>query len=534
MKVACQSTNYVKNCFRGRAGMDRKLDVLFVEPDSSLEAYQALAKKHAAVEPPTWALLLANSVRSKGYGAAIIDCVAERLTDESACSRSELTDARIVCFTLYGQNPNSSTTSMIGATRLAEKIKQQFPDLFIVFVGNHTSAIPEQSMEKHEFIDCILLNEGVYALHNLLGAPSFSDEHLEKCRGILFRSSTGELVSTGYEALVPSDRMDIDLPGHAWDLLPYTRSPLDLYRSHFWHTNFDESARTPFAAIYTSLGCRFKCDFCMINIINRTRAGENITSADSALMRYWSPDLILKEMEILADYGVESLRLSDEMFFLNRRHYESLLTGVLDRNLNLNMWTYSRVDSVNERQLDLFKSAGVNWLCLGIEAGNQDVRKEISKGKFQTQNVRDVVAQTQSHGINVLGNYMFGFPDETYEDLESTLDLALELNTEHANFYPAQALPGSPLHREAVANNIELPKTYAGYAFLSYDCQPLPTKHLSAKQVLEFRDMAWNTYFSSNKYLSLVESKFGLQNRRNVEEMSKLKLKRRLLEERIV
>ena len=71
------------------------------------------------------------------------------------------------------------------------------------------------------------------------------------------------------EITVPSYRMDIDLPGYAWDLLPYKSKPLDMYRAHFWHAGYNEDNRTPFAAIYTSLGCMFKCDFCMINILNR-------------------------------------------------------------------------------------------------------------------------------------------------------------------------------------------------------------------------------------------------------------------------
>ena len=74
-----------------------------------------------------------------------------------------------------------------------------------------------------------------------------------------------------------------------------------------------------------------------------------------------------------------------------------------------------------------------------------------------------------------------------------------------------------------------MPDSYAGYAFLSYECQPLATKHVSAADVLRFRDEAWQTYFSNPAYLALVEQKFGLQQRTNVEDMAKLRLKRKLL-----
>ena len=108
------------------------------------------------------------------------------------------------------------------------------------------------------------------------------------------------------------------------------------------------------------------------------------------------------------------------------------------------MWTYSRVDSVRPAALELFKSAGVNWLALGIEAGNQEVRQEVSKGTFREINIRDVCNTISNSDINIISNYIFGFPDDTHETMKQTLDLALELNTEMANMYPCQALPGSP------------------------------------------------------------------------------------------
>ena len=68
--------------------------------------------------------------------------------------------------------------------------------------------------------------------------------------------------------------MDIDLPGYAWDLLPYNKNPLDMYRSPMWHAEYDFKKRSPYASLQTSLGCVFKCDFCMINLINRNDTEE--------------------------------------------------------------------------------------------------------------------------------------------------------------------------------------------------------------------------------------------------------------------
>ncbi|NJM35227.1 MAG: radical SAM protein [Rhodomicrobium sp.] len=507
------------------------LDVLFVNPDSSLDAYQALAKTYSAIEPPTWALLLAQSCRAKGYGCAILDCDAERLSLAESVRRISEARARLAVFVIYGQNPNSGTTGMIGGARLAKAVKDAHPETKICFVGSHTSALPKEVLALPA-VDIVLLNEGVYALHNLLASDLAGD--LKAIRGIGYKAEDGagriRPVLNPPERVVPQERLEIDLPGMAWDLLPYREKPLDLYRAHFWHAGFDHARRTPFAAIYTSLGCNFSCDFCMINIVNRADNGDEVDSSHSRGMRFWSPDFMIGELEKLAALGVKTLRISDEMFFLNRKFYRPLLEKIVERGLDFSMWTYSRVDTVREDALELFKQAGVDWLALGVEAGNQTVRQQVSKGSFKEVDIREVCATVRGSGINVISNYIFGLEHDTHETMRQTLDLALELNTEMANMYPCQALPGSPMHTRAKAEGRPLPDSFAGYAFLSYDAQPLPNANLTSADILRFRDEAWQTYFNNPAYLALVERKFGAEQRRNVEDMARIRLKRRLLE----
>lgn len=510
--------------------MPHDLDVLLINPDSSAQAYQGLAKVYSAIEPPTWALLLAESCRSKGFGVAILDCDAERLTLKHSIERIKEFKPRLILFVVYGQNPNSGTTSMIGALELARAIKQDHIGAPIAFVGSHTSALPLEVL-ANDAVDVVLLNEGVYALHSLLRSNLASD--LEKIKGIGYKKKGPANFKVPTlntpERVVPQECMDTDLPGYAWDLLPYREKPLDLYRAHFWHAEFSHQKRTPFAAIYTSLGCQFGCDFCMINIVNRVDNGDDINAANSRGMRFWSPAWVSREMKKLANLGVVTLRISDEMFFLNRKFYTPILQDLINQDFGFNMWTYSRIDTVRKDALDLFKKAGVNWLALGVEAGNQMVRQEVSKGSFKEVNIREVCKTISNADINIISNYIFGFPEDSLETMQQTLDLALELNTEMANMYPCQALPGSPMHTLAKKEGWALPSSYEGYAFLAYETQPLPTKYVSAKEVIKFRDEAWQKYFTHPPYLNLVEKKFGQTERKNVEEMSKIHLKRKIL-----
>jgi anaerobic magnesium-protoporphyrin IX monomethyl ester cyclase len=505
------------------------MDALFVTPNSSAKAYQDLAKTFSAIEPPTWSLLLAESCRAKGFEVGILDTDAERLSLESSVRRVQDAKPRIVVVVLYGQNPNSGTTSMIGGIELADALKAAGVSAPICFVGSHASALPKQVL-AYPGVDIVLLNEGVYALQNLLRSNLKDD--LRSIKGIGYKSANGaesDLIINPPEQIVPQARMDADLPGYAWDLLPYRERPLDLYRAHFWHAEFSHDKRTPFAAIYTSLGCQFACNFCMINIVNRVDNGEAINASHSRGMRFWSPEWVAREMRKLATMGVKTVRISDEMFFLNRKYYLPILDDCIQSEYGFNMWTYSRVDTVRADALEKFKKAGVNWLALGIEAGNQTVRQEVSKGSFREVNIREICNTIRGSDINVISNYIFGFPEDNHETMRETLDLALELNTEMANMYPCQALPGSPLYHTAEENGWDLPENFEAFAFLSYESKPLRTKYLSAAEVLRFRDQAWHTYFNNPAYLSLVERKFGATERQNVERMSEIRLKRKLL-----
>ncbi len=506
-----------------------KLDILFINHGAQKAVYQDLANDYTAIEPPTWSLLLAESCRSRGYSVAILDCDAEKLSYEQAVERIKYLNPRLACFTVYGQNPNSGTTNMEGAVNVAKLLKEQ-SSIKTMFIGSHVSALPYDVL-GWDFVDFISLNEGVYTLHGLLAfdLENTTNWRLANIPGLGWKEDGQPQLLAG--KTVPQELMDVDLPGYAWDLLPYKNKPLDLYRAHFWHAEFDHNKQTPFASLYTSLGCRFKCSFCMINIINRTSTDPLTVSANSNSMRFWSPDFITKEFDKLAAMGVTSIRISDEMFFLDKRYFEPLLNNLLQKDYvnDIRMWVYSRVDTVREKYLELFRKAGIKWLALGVEAGNQTIRREASKGSFEDVNIREIVKLTRDYDINVIANYIYGFQHDTMESMGETKALAEELNTEMMNCYPCMALPGSPLYMEAKQKGLPLPTKFSEWSFLSYDSKPMDTDFVSAADVVRFRDKAWSDYFSRPEYLNLVEKRFGLAQRQNVESMAKIKLKRKIL-----
>src|SRR5207249_1869902 len=96
------------------------------------------------------------------------------------------------------------------------------------------------------------------------------------------------------------------------------------------------------------------------------------------------------------------------------------------------------------------RAAGFRWLALGIESASKFVRDGVDKGRFQDDDIIKVVRKIQAAGINVIGNYIFGLPDDTRESMQATLDMAIEANCEFANFYSAMAYPGSKLYTLAL------------------------------------------------------------------------------------
>ena len=506
------------------------LDCLFLVAGSSSQTYQKLSKTYSAIEPPTWALLLAQSTRSIGFKINILDANAENLNHENILLRIKNLNPKFICFVVYGQNVNAGTTNMSGAISLINYLKKYITTPISV-VGSHVQALPLETLKKEKNIDIVFTNEGVYALRNILKLSNFNNEELKRIKGIAFRDGDS-IVINDPESIVPNEKMDEDLPGYAWDLLPFKKKPLDLYRAPMWHAEYDFEKRSPYASLQTSLGCQFGCNFCMINIINRNDNNEIGVASNYSKMRFWSTDFIIKEFDKLIEMGVRTIRIVDEMFLLNPKYYIPLCEQLAERNKDdmLRIWSYSRIDTVKRPEiLKLVRKAGIKWLALGIESGDKSIRLEVDKGKFEDVDVQKVIQKVHEADINVMANYIYGLPGDTKKTIKKTFNLSLELCTAGWNTYGAMALPGSLLYKKALEDGTPLPDTYEGYSFHSYETLPLPTETLTAKDVISLRDKAFHEYHNHKPFLELIEKKFGKKAAENIVEMTKIKLKRKIL-----
>lgn len=495
----------------------RRLDVVLINPASRKRVYQSLGDELAAIEPPVWAGLMASFLQTHTRSVSIIDAEAESLSPEETAAQVDERKPRLAVVVVYGHQPSASTQIMPSASAVCSALKRRRPDLPVLLVGGHVAALPQQTLEE-EAADFVSGGEGLLSMIDLLDALDTPRPELGKVRGLWYRDADGHIQHTPDGPLV--SQLDEQMPGIAWDLLPMQR-----YRAHNWHC-FGHLQRQPYAAVYTTLGCPYKCSFCCIQA--PFRSGEAVMGlpVTTNSYRYWSPRRVVDDLEHLVnEYGVRNVKFADEMFVLNRKHVEGICDLIIERKLDLNIWAYARVDTVKDGMLPKLREAGFNWLAFGIEAANARVRGDVQKGYTQDAIYR-TLEQVWAAGIHVAANYIFGLPEDDHETMRETLDIATELNAEWANFYSAMAYPGSALYTQATANGWKLPASWGGYSQHAVDTLPLPTRHLTAAEVLRYRDRAFLAYFTNPRYLSMLEEKFGPDTVEHVQAMTSHKLER--------
>ncbi len=421
----------------------------------------------------------------------------------------------LIVLMVYGHQPSASTQTMPAASGIARDLKAFDKNIPIAMGGTHPSALPERTLSD-EPVDYIIQGEGPSTISGLVDYLRGKKE-LHDVPG-LWHKKNGAPELTQKSGLVQD--LDGELGRYAWDLLP----PVENYRAHTWHCfeyfkdskdpNFAD-VRSPYVSLYTSLGCPYSCNFCCINAIFGKPG-----------IRYWSVERVIDWIgELVEKHHVRNIRFADELFVLSSKRVNQFCDMIIERGYDLNIWAYGRVDTINHRLLSKMKRAGINWLCLGIESGNPEVRKSVNKSI--KKDISEVVREIKDAGVYMMGNYMFGLPEDSIDTMEQTLELAMSLNCEFANFYVTMAYPGSSLFDESYKKGWT-PKSWTAYSQHNYETQPLPTRFLTPAQVLKFRDEAFVRYFKNPAYLKMIETTFGTITKEHIEEMLRITIKRRL------
>jgi anaerobic magnesium-protoporphyrin IX monomethyl ester cyclase len=482
------------------------LDLLLVNPGNSSKMYQSLASQWRSIEPPWWCGVLASFIRDSGYDVNILDADARNLSPKETSLEIFKAGAKLVVIVVQGCNPSASSTPKMSSVKdLTEELFFNFKErsFKVALCGVHPSALPVRTLKENK-VDYVISGEGFYSIREILSGNYYN------APGVFFYED-GIIRGNPLPHLLHGN----ELPPVAWDLLNMRE-----YRAPTWPCMKDPDNRSPHAVIYSSIGCPFNCNFCQVKCLYNNKPG----------IRFRPVENVMKEIDLLVNkYGIRHLRIVDELFTVNERRVSSICEPLIKRGYDLNMWQYARTDTVTLPMIKKMKQAGMPWLGLGIESVSNVSLKGINK-RNTLQDIENSVEWAREADVGIMANFIFGLPDDTLETMQGNLDMMKEYLFDYVNLYTCMAYPGSTLYCDVALNHNDwLPDTWDGYSQLGYETKPLPTKYLTANQVLAFRDFAFNDYFSYPPYQAKIKRKYGDMAVKRINEMLKHKLVRKLL-----
>ncbi len=334
----------------------------------------------------------------------------------------------------------------------ARLIKAAYPEKILITGGvNARSRLPQFFGAG---FDVVCLSEADRTIVDIVEAARRSDRPgFAELRGVAVLDSSGNIRST--PATAEDMVWDLDtLAMPAWDMLPNERY-WKLARPH--SGIFEPGAELRYATMMTSLGCPFHCAYCHI-------AGEQEGSLSGPIgkFRVKSDERVLAEIEALKAIGVEDVFIEDDSLLGNKKRGLRLLreiqgAGVTICDLNgINLIHLLKRWEPDHEVLGALADAGFKQINMPFESGNLRIIRKYASNKLNIEkaNLNGLVATMKDYGFNIYGNYMIGFPDETLEEIETTIEFAREHvghGLDAANFFLVVPLPGSPLFDMAIA-----------------------------------------------------------------------------------
>ncbi len=220
------------------------------------------------------------------------------------------------------------------------------------------------------------------------------------------------------------------------DRLPfpcYSSDELRAYRSIY---PVQLSQRVVWGFLIATRGCPHGCEFC--SEVMRVSIGKRIRSRSAAN--------VADEMDHLGRQGVNICSFQDDSFSTNRRFVETLCDELIARNSRMPWMARIRVDEVDYDALARMKQAGCTMLGIGVESGSQriieNMRKQVNSKPWHDL-CRRVFQWTRVLGIGTNAYYVIGNPTETQQEIEQTINFALELNSDSIQVHFYTPYPGS-------------------------------------------------------------------------------------------
>lgn len=308
---------------------------------------------------------------------------------------------------------------------IAKYVRSRYPDIFRIIGGVHVSINPAE--EYLEIYDAICIGEGEFPVSELAFKMQSNDYYYD-IPNFWFRKN-GETVKNAPRPFI-ENLSDIPFPDRDiwqnWILVPASRITVLLGR-----------------------GCPFNCTYCCNHKIRQIAGGKYvrlrevkdiINELSGIAQKYNSVNEFFLEIETCGVNPDWLINLCEELYLFNRNFNTP-------KSFSTNLRVFPGLK--DELVFQSFKKANFTSLSVGLESGNERVRKEILNRDYSNDDIRRIVSTAREYGIKIMLYNIIGLPGETYTDFLDTLSLNQELQPDRHStsvFFP---YPGTDLYEKA-------------------------------------------------------------------------------------
>lgn len=337
--------------------------------------------------------------------------------------------------------------------------------IYTIAKGAHFNILHEETLKKFPSLDIVLRGEYEITCKEIAeGKP------LSEIFGISFRDNNNNIITTPPRDFINNlDEIPFP-PRYLIDNSLYVRP----------------DTMEPQTTIVTNRGCPFNCIFCLANQVagrkNRRRSPENI---------------IAEIKECIEKYNIKNFLFRSDLFTATKQWTIELCEKIIKEQLNIKWGCNSRVDTIDEELLQVMKKAGCWIIAYGIESGDQNSLDKMNK-KTDLLKAENAIRLTHKAGINSSIYLLFGFPWDTNESLQKSVDFACKLNPDFLEIFYVYPFPGTDLYKKVVNENLlkngEIPKS-------AYSSPAMPSHSLSIDELTQWRRKALRQFLLRPSYI---------------------------------
>jgi radical SAM superfamily enzyme YgiQ (UPF0313 family) len=192
-------------------------------------------------------------------------------------------------------------------------------------------------------------------------------------------------------------------------------------------------SKHPLVTIITGRGCPYRCTYCQLPQVMHGHVYRRRSVSD-----------IVREFRFLHDEMpyIRSIMIEDDTFTVDRARVRELCAHLVEEGLTKIPWTCNARADVDFETLQAMKRAGARMMCVGFESGDTSILNGVRKGT-KLSRVEEFANDARRAGLMVHGCFMFGNAMETRETMARTLEFALRLPIDTAQFFPLMVSPGT-------------------------------------------------------------------------------------------